>query len=90
MIRHAVGYLGHANDSSGLKFRGVESVLATSFMIDVQRGVNQKLTSVLCWPRPILDVLGAVNDEVGPWLSNRENLHICIPLMNMQVPDRVS
>jgi hypothetical protein len=40
MIQHAVGYLGHANDSSYLKFRGVDSVLATSVMIDVQRGVN--------------------------------------------------
>jgi hypothetical protein len=40
MIQYAVGYLGHADDSSYLKFRGVESVLATRFMIDVQRGVN--------------------------------------------------
>jgi hypothetical protein len=37
--------------------------------------VNQKRASILRWPGPILDVLGALNDQVRPRLPNGQNLH---------------
>jgi hypothetical protein len=65
-------------------------VLTTCLTVNIQRGVDQKRASVLCRPRPILDVLGTVNNQVSPRLPNREKssylLHSRSPPISIAYP----
>ena len=80
VILYAVRYLRDADNPSCLKLCGLKSVLTTCLAVNVQRGVDQKRTSVFCRPSPILDILRAVNDQVSPGLPYGQNFHGHSPL----------
>lgn len=75
VTRHAISYFRDSDDPSSMEFCRIKCMLATGRTVDVERSVNQNRTTVLCRPRPIFNILGAMNYQVSPWLPYRQNLH---------------
>jgi hypothetical protein len=73
--RNAVHDLGYPYDTACLKLCGIQRVIDASLLVDLQGSMDENRPSIIGGPASVLDVFGALSDQVRPRLADRKNFH---------------